>query len=65
MSEPFSGLHSDEDANTFALTEAQKREIDRRLAAHDANPGGAIPWEQVEAETVLRWSRIKSHPKGC
>lgn len=36
------------------LTEAQKQEIDRRLAAHRANPQAAIPWEQVEAEALAR-----------
>jgi putative addiction module component (TIGR02574 family) len=36
------------------LTEAQKREIDRRLAAHRANPQAAVPWEQVEAEARAR-----------
>lgn len=38
----------------FPLTEAQKQEIDRRLAAHEANPEAAIPWEQVEAEILAR-----------
>lgn len=36
------------------LTDAQKAEIDRRLAAHRANPQAAIPWEQVEAEALAR-----------
>ena len=36
------------------LTEAQEREVDRRLAAHRANPDAAIPWEQVEAEALAR-----------
>jgi putative addiction module component (TIGR02574 family) len=35
-----------------ALTEAQRQEIDRRLAAHKANPRAAIPWEQVEADSL-------------
>lgn len=39
----------------FQLTEAQKREIDRRLAAHAANPGSAIPWEEVEAAALARF----------
>jgi len=41
----------------FQLTEAQKREIDRRLAAHAANPGSAIPWEQVKAEALARFQK--------
>ena len=31
-----------------------KAEIDRRLAAHEANPAAATPWEQMEAETMAR-----------
>ena len=38
------------------LTDAQKQEIDRRLAAHRANPKAAIPWEQVEADLRTRLS---------
>jgi putative addiction module component (TIGR02574 family) len=39
------------------LSEAMKSEIDRRLAAHAANPGAVIPWEQVEAEALSRLRR--------
>jgi putative addiction module component (TIGR02574 family) len=39
------------------LTEAQRQEVDRRLAAHKANPQAAIPWEQVEAEALARLRR--------
>jgi putative addiction module component (TIGR02574 family) len=39
------------------LTEAQKQEVDRRLAAHRANPQAAIPWEQVESEALARLRR--------
>ena len=42
------------DAERSPLTEEQKQEIDRRLAAHRANPQAAIPWEQVEAEALAR-----------
>lgn len=31
-----------------------KAELDRRLAAHRADPSGAIPWEQVKAELRRR-----------
>jgi len=30
------------------LTEAQKAELDRRLAEHDRDPTRAIPWEEVQ-----------------
>lgn len=36
------------------LTEAQREEVDRRLAADRAKPGTAIPWEQVKAEALAR-----------
>ena len=36
------------------LTESQRQEVDRRLAAHRANPQATIPWEQVEAEALAR-----------
>jgi putative addiction module component (TIGR02574 family) len=39
------------------LTEAQKQEIDCRLAAHRANPPAAITWEEVEAEALARLRR--------
>jgi putative addiction module component (TIGR02574 family) len=39
------------------LSEAQRQEVDRRLAAHQANPQAAIPWERVEAEALARLRR--------
>jgi putative addiction module component (TIGR02574 family) len=36
------------------LTDELKAELDRRLAAHRANPQAAIPWERVEAEALAR-----------
>jgi putative addiction module component (TIGR02574 family) len=39
------------------LTEAQRRELERRIAAHEANPSAAIPWEQVQAEALARRRR--------
>lgn len=43
-----------QDVEASPLTEAQKREVDRRLAAHRADPTAAIPWEQAEAELLAR-----------
>ena len=31
----------------LALTPEQEAELDRRLAKHIANPGSAIPWDEV------------------
>jgi putative addiction module component (TIGR02574 family) len=39
------------------LSDEQKAEVDRRLAAHRANPDAAVPWERVEAETLARLRR--------
>ncbi len=39
------------------LTEAQRQEVDRRWAAHMANPQAAVPWEQVKAEILDRLNR--------
>lgn len=32
------------------FTEAQKQELDRRIADDEANPDDGITWEQVQAE---------------
>ena len=37
------------------LSEAKKRELERRIADHEANPDAGIPWEQVEAEALARF----------
>jgi putative addiction module component (TIGR02574 family) len=39
------------------LTDAQRRELERRIAEDDANPDDVVPWEQVKAQTL---SRLKS-----
>jgi putative addiction module component (TIGR02574 family) len=36
------------------LTEAQRQELERRVAEDNANPGDVIPWEQVKARTAAR-----------
>lgn len=46
-----------DEAELPPLTEAQLLEVDRRLAAHRANPDAAIPWERVEAEALARLGR--------
>lgn len=35
--------------DTVELSQAQKAELHRRLAAHHADPSTAIPWEQVRS----------------
>ena len=36
------------------LTEAQRQELERRVAEDDASPDDVIPWEQVKADALAR-----------
>jgi putative addiction module component (TIGR02574 family) len=36
------------------LTEAQRRELQRRVAEDDACPDDVVPWEQVKAQALAR-----------
>ncbi|MDP2957789.1 MAG: addiction module protein [Longimicrobiales bacterium] len=36
------------------LTDAQRAELDRRLATHANRPGAAIPWTVLRAELLAR-----------
>ena len=38
------------EAGAASLTDTQREELDRRIAHHEQNPSGVIPWEQVRAE---------------
>jgi putative addiction module component (TIGR02574 family) len=35
---------------TVGLSQAQKAELHRRVAAHRADPSTAVPWEQVRSK---------------
>ena len=37
------------------VTPAQRRELERRLADHPADPGDVIPWEQIKADALARF----------
>ena len=37
------------EADALALTDAQRAELDHRIARHEQNPSDVIPWEQVRA----------------
>ena len=37
-----------------ALTEAQKTELDRRLADHLANPNDVVSWSEVKATALAK-----------
>ena len=35
--------------DAMSLTEAQRAELDYRIARHEQNPSDVVPWEQVKA----------------
>jgi putative addiction module component (TIGR02574 family) len=37
------------EADSVLLTDAQRAELDYRIARHEQNPSNVIPWEQVRA----------------
>jgi putative addiction module component (TIGR02574 family) len=39
------------------LTEAQKAELDRRLADHEANPSDVVSWNEVKASVLAHIGR--------
>jgi len=41
-------------AAQIQLTEDQRRELDRRIAAADADPSAGTPWEEVKARLRSR-----------
>jgi putative addiction module component (TIGR02574 family) len=45
------------DVERAPLTEPQRRELERRLADHQANPDDVVPWEQIKAEALARFGR--------
>ncbi len=38
-------------------TDAQKAELDRRLADHEANPDDVVPWDEVKTSALARIGR--------
>ena len=39
------------------LTDAQRAELDRRLADHEANPDDVVSWEEVQSSITARLNR--------
>lgn len=39
------------------LSDAQKQELERRLAAHKADPSKVTPWEVIKAEALARMKK--------
>lgn len=44
-------------AEDTPLTDAQRAELGRRLAQHEANPDDVVPWEQIKASITARLRR--------
>lgn len=42
------------DPERIQITDAQRRELDRRLDAYRQNPGGGASWEEVKARITSR-----------
>ena len=45
------------EAERSDMTPAQLCELQRRIADDDVTPEDMIPWEQVAAEAIARWSK--------
>lgn len=45
------------DAKAFPLTEAQRAELDRRVADDDAFPDDVVPWDEVKISVRSRLGR--------
>lgn len=45
------------DAKAFPLTDAQRAELDRRVADDDAFPDDVVPWDEVKASVQSRLRR--------
>jgi putative addiction module component (TIGR02574 family) len=39
------------------MSEAQRAELDRRLAEHEAQPDNVVSWEDVKASIIPRWKK--------
>ncbi len=45
------------DSAAVPLSEAQRAELDRRIADHEANPDDVVPWDEVKATISERFKR--------
>jgi len=44
-------------ADATPLTDAQRAELDRRLADHEAHPDDVVSWEEVKSSIAARLKR--------
>ena len=45
------------DTGAVPLTDAQRIELEKRIAEDDARPDDVTPWEQVKASTLARFKK--------
>jgi putative addiction module component (TIGR02574 family) len=45
------------DSAALPLTDAQRAELDRRLADHETNPDDVVPWEELRGSITQRLKR--------
>jgi putative addiction module component (TIGR02574 family) len=43
------------ESSLLGLDEEQRRELDRRLAEHEADPGSAVSWDEARARLRKRF----------
>jgi len=43
-----------EQSGAVPLTDAQRAELDRRVAEHEADPDDVVPWEDIKASITKR-----------
>jgi putative addiction module component (TIGR02574 family) len=53
------------DAPAFPLTDAQRKELDRRLADDDARPDDVVPWEDARQSIQQRLSIRGAFVSSC
>jgi putative addiction module component (TIGR02574 family) len=45
------------DTAAVAMTDAQRRELERRIAEDDAHPDDIVSWDQIKASTLSRFGQ--------
>jgi putative addiction module component (TIGR02574 family) len=46
-----------EDGYEPELSHEQRAELDRRIAAHEANPGDVVSWDEVKTDILKKLNR--------
>src|ERR1700746_2884873 len=52
------------EADALSLTEAQRAELDYRIARHEQSPSDVLPWEQVRAGLVPPRKCVQNFPRS-